>query len=163
MSLEANDTKIKPRFTILGILLGLAIIELQLPGLSSISCRSEDIRACVLPMFLAGMGIAISLGSYLSMMKTRYGRWCILPPEWEDSLRSKHESWLIKCLIILFIIQCVLGVFVVMYVFSRAFEDLGFYAISLYAGILLILYLVLLGCGYKVFSCIYENRKNGLC
>ncbi|PKL70105.1 MAG: hypothetical protein CVV30_01685 [Methanomicrobiales archaeon HGW-Methanomicrobiales-1] len=113
----------------------------------------------VRPFMLLCAGIAIAVGSFLYMMRTRYDMWCIIPPEWDDSLRNKNEYLSTKCLIILFIIQCLLSIPVVIYILTEVINVRNTYGIPLRAFALFIIWIILAQCGLTFFSRTYEKRK----
>jgi hypothetical protein len=146
----------------LGILLGVAIIASQLQSMSSISQVPDDNRIIAISLLSFGIGVAISVGSFLYMMRILYDVWCIIPPEWENILCNKNESPLIKSLIILYIIQWILIIPVIIYSLTRISKELGgIFNFPTYVCIINILYLVLLFLGSTIFSQIYENWKSG--
>jgi|GEM_PF-7068980 len=143
----------------LGIFIGVVISYSQLMSLWSVYDSQENIGLFVRPLMLFCAGIAIAVGSFLYMMKTRYGMWCIIPPEWDDSLHNKNESPLIKCIIILFIIQCLLSIPVVMYILNEVINDGNTYGIPLRAFALFVIWIILAQGGLTVFSRIHEKGK----
>jgi formate hydrogenlyase subunit 3/multisubunit Na+/H+ antiporter MnhD subunit len=113
-----------------------------------------------LSIIIVCMGVVISVGSFLYMMRALYGMWCIIPPEWENILCNKNESLLIKILIILYIIQWILVIPVIIYSLNRISEEPGgIFNFPADVCIINFLYLSLLLCGHMIFSHIYEKGK----
>lgn len=148
------------RLGVLGIVLGLGLVGGQIPNVLLTSGGLDNTRAVVFPIIIMGIGVTISVLSYLTIMNFRYETSCIIPPEWKSALTNEHESPVLKILIILYMIQLIFLIPVVVSSMALCFIKTGWGAPwEVYVFIILSLFFVL--CGSVLFSHFFKNRKVG--
>jgi len=148
----------------LATIFGLVIIEQQW---ESIGLFSSDpaLKISLIPSLLLCVGAVITVASYLSYMRVRFGIWCFIPPGFSEILHNREESLSMKSMVITVIIQCLSMIPVFFLVYHIMTDlDLGksveFFRIE-YLFLLLVC-VILWSMGFIIFGYFYGKSKKSM-